>query len=318
MKIVLYPQLSKELLNQVQRTAQNSEINMPDRNAIMEAVINAEVLFGSYTLKMIQAAKNLKWIQSTSAGMDELLPNIVDRDIIITNASGVHAIQVAEHAWALSAILYRGLHKAIRNQLAHKWQRSLQSDLYGSTVGIIGFGGIGKHYANLAQWAQMRILALDIQGGNKPDYVEALWGMDRLDDVLQASDLIFLACPHTPETDKLINTRTLKLMKRTAFLVNTARGKIVDEIALVDALKRGEIAGAGLDVFEKEPLPMDSPLWNLENVILTPHAAGGSPNRDQRTIDFFCQNLKRYLSGEKLYNEVDKTLGYPKIDFLVT
>ena len=113
---------------------------------------------------------------------------------------------------------------------------------------------------------------------------------------------------------KLINARTLGLMKNTAFLVNTARGPIVDEAALAEALKNGEIAGAGLDVFEKEPLSPDSPLWDMENAIVTPHAAGGSPNRHNRTIGFFCQNLKRYLAGEPLYNEVDKSLGYPQRD----
>ena len=314
MKIVLHPPLTEDLLEQVQNTAPESEVAMPDRDAAVEAAADAEVLFGSHTLEMIQAAKNLKWIQSTSAGMDRLLPQIVDSDIIVTNSSGVHAIQVAEHAWALTAVLYRGLHATFRSQLAHKWQRPPQSDLYESTAGIIGFGGIGRHYAACARGAQMRILALDIQGGDKPDYVEALWGMDRLDDVLQTSDVIFIACPHTPETDKLINARALGLMKKTAFLVNTARGGIVDQAAIIDGLKAGEIAGAGLDVFEEEPLPAESPLWDMENVIVTPHAAGGSPNRPQRTIDFFCQNLKRYLAGEPLYNEVDKTLGYPRLE----
>ena len=156
-----------------------------------------------------------------------------------------------------------------------------------------------------------RILALDIQAVESPDYVDAVWGFERLDEILKVSDVIFLACPHTSETDKLINARTLALMKERAYLVNTARGRIVDESALIEALKAGRIAGAALDVFEEEPLPPESPLWEMENVIVTPHTAGASPNRHDRTVAFFCKNLERYLAGKSLINEVDKSLGYP-------
>jgi phosphoglycerate dehydrogenase-like enzyme len=313
MKIVLHPSVDEDLRQQVQDTAPDAEVVMANRDNAVEAVAGAEIIFGAFTPEMVRAAPNLKWIQSTSAGMDKALtPQIADSDIIICNASGVHAVQVAEHAWALTTALTRGLHISFRHQLDHAWKRPPLSDLLGATILIVGFGGVGQYYARLAQGYEARLIALDIQGGNKPDYVEAIWDMDRLDEGLQMADVVFIAVPFTPETDKLINARTLGLMKNTAFLVNTARGPIVDQAAVIEALKTGEIAGAGLDVFETEPLSPDSPLWDLENAIVTPHAAGGSPNRHNRTIAFFCQNLKRYMAGEPLFNEVDKTLGYPK------
>ena len=242
------------------------------------------------------------------------LPEVQEGDFRLCNASGIHAIQVAEHAWALTTALFRGLHVFFQNQQKRKWTWAPMEDLYGATAGIIGFGGIGKEFAKRAQASEMRILAVDVQGGEKPDYVEALWGIDRLDDLLEESDLVFIACPWTPETDKLINARTLGLMQKSAFLVNTARGPIVDEAALAEALENNVIAGAGLDVFQKEPLHEDSPLWAMDNAIITTHAAGGSHYRPQRTVDFFCDNLKRYSAGEPLLNEMDRKLGYPKLE----
>lgn len=313
MKIVLHPPVDEALCQQVRDTAPNAEVVMADNQNAIEAVADAEIIFGNFSPELVRAAPNLKWVQSTSAGMDKaLIPEIADSDITICNASGVHAVQVAEHAWALTTALTRGLHTSFRYQLDHAWKNPPLGDLLGATILIVGFGGIGQYYAQLAQGYEARLIALDIQGGNKPDYVEAIWDMDRLDEGLQIADVVFIAVPYTPETEKLINARTLSLMKNTAFLVNTARGPIVDEAALIEGLKNGEIAGAGLDVFEKEPLSPDSPLWDMENAILTPHDAGASPNRHNRTVAFFCQNLKRYLAGEPLFNEVDKSLGYPK------
>ena len=320
MKIVLHPSVEEALCQQVKDTAPDAEVVMVDREDAIEAMADAEIVFGSCTSEMIQAAPNLKWVQSTSAGMDKVLqmPEIAESDIIICNASGVHAVQVAEHAWALTTALTRGLHVSFRHQLDHAWKRPPLHDLLGATIVIVGFGGIGQYYARLAQGYEARLIALDIQGGDKPDYVEAIWNMDRLDEALQLADIVFIAVPYTPETEKLINARTLGLMKNTAFLVNTARGPIVDETALAVALESGAIAGAGIDVFHKEPLTEDSPLWDMGNAIVTPHAAGGSPNRHNRTIAFFCKNLERYLAGEPLYNEIDKSLGYPKRDRRVT
>ena len=315
MKIVLHPPVDAELFAQVQRTAPSADIVMVDREGAVGAVEDAEILYGNYTPEIIRAARSLKWVQSSGAGMDgKLIPEVLERDIVVTNASGIHAIQVAEHAWALTAALFRGLHVFFRTQLEHTWQQAPLVDLCGATAGIVGFGGIGRRYAERARGFEMRILAVDIQGGDRPDYVEALWGIDRLDDVLTAADVVVIACPYTPQTGKLIDARALGRMKKTAFLVNVARGRIVDEAALIQVLRDGGIAGAGLDVFEQEPLPAESPLWDTENVIITTHAAGASSYRHGRLVDFFCENLRRYLAGEPLLNVVDKALGYPRLD----
>jgi D-3-phosphoglycerate dehydrogenase len=307
--------MDDDLVARVKGIAPSAEVVVTERDEAESAVPDAEVLYGLFKSEIVGAAPGLKWIQSTGAGVDSsLLAALADRDILLTNASGIHGIQVAEHAWALTSALFRGLNVFFRNQLEHKWQRAPLVDLHGATVGIVGLGGIGRRYAERARGFQMRILAADIQVGEKPDCVDALWGIDRLDGLLEEADVVFIACPHTPETDKLIDARALSLMKRTAFLVNTARGSIVDQAALIQALEDGEIAGAGLDVFEQEPLPKDSPLWDMENVIITTHAGGSSSYRQRRLADFFCENLERYVAGKPLLNEVDRSIGYPRLD----
>ncbi len=316
MKIVLCPPVSEALCEQVRRTAPGAEVAMAAMDEAHSVVGDADVIFGMYSEEIIRAARRVKWIQTTSAGMDMLLdiPGVREGRFRLSNASGLHALQVAEHAWALTSALFRGLQQSIRNQLSHEWKGVPIRDLYGATAGIVGFGGIGRRYARLARGFEMRILALDVQQSERPDYVEALWGTDRLEDVLSASDVVFIACPFTPQTERLIDERAFRLMKNSAFLINTARGPIVDEAALADALESGEIAGAGLDVFETEPLPETSPLWELENVIITTHSAGASNFRPQRTVDFFCENLRRFMAGVPLLNETDRNVGYPTLE----
>jgi D-3-phosphoglycerate dehydrogenase len=316
MKIVLNPSVEDELFQKVKRTAPDAEVVMASGEEAVAACENAEILFGNYSVEIIRSAPHLRWIQTTSAGMDahRIPAELKESDIIVCNASGVHAIQVAEHAFALMMTLMRGVHSSFRNQLKHEWKRTTLTDVYGATITIVGFGGIGRKFAEQAAAFQARILALDVQGGNKPDYVESLWGMDRFDEAVKQADVVFIACPHTDETDKLIDAHCLDIMKPTAYVVNTARGRIVDEAAMIEGLKANKIAGAGLDVVEEEPLSPDSELWDLENCVITPHAAGGSPKRHHRTVGFFCENLKRYLAGEPLQNEIDKNVGFPDAD----
>jgi D-3-phosphoglycerate dehydrogenase len=316
MKILLCPPVDEDLKLQVETTAPDAEVVMTDMKAAVAAIADAEILFGTYNDQMLSAAGALRWIQTTSAGMDgsQIPPALRDSDIRVCNASGVHAIQVAEHAFALMMALLRGVHESVRHQAEHAWKRPALSEVYGATVAVVGFGGIGRKFAEQCHAFDARILALDVQAGAKPDYVESLSPMERFDEVIAQADVVFIACPLTDETHHLIDAHALSVMKPTAFLVNTARGPIVDEAALHAALQAGEIAGAGLDVTEVEPLPADSPLWDLANVILTPHAAGGSPRRHNRTVGLFCENLKRYMAGEPLLNEIDKSVGYPGLD----
>ncbi len=316
MKIVLNPSVEDELFQKVERMAPDAEVVMTDADGAAAACEDAEVIFGNYSVDILRSAKNLKWIQTTSAGMDanRIPAELKESDIIVSNASGVHAIQVAEHGFALMMALMRGIKESFHNQVTHTWKRTTLTDVYASTVVIVGFGGIGRKFAEQAAAFQARIIALDVQDSNRPDYVEAIWGMDRFDEAVKLADVVFLACPHTDETDKLINAHCLDIMKPTAYVVNTARGRIVDEAAMVEGLKANKIAGAGLDVAEVEPLSADSELWDLENCIITPHAAGASPKRHHRTVGFFCENLKRYLTGEAIQNEIDKNVGFPDVD----
>ncbi|MEE2754148.1 MAG: D-2-hydroxyacid dehydrogenase [Candidatus Latescibacterota bacterium] len=316
MKIVLNPSVEDELFQKVKRTAPDAEVVMVDRDAAATACQDAEIIFGNYSVEILKSAKNLKWIQTTSAGMDanRIPAELKESNIMVCNASGVHAIQVAEHGFALMMALMRGINESFHNQQKKIWGRTTLTDIYGATVVIVGFGGIGRKFAEQAAAFQARIIALDVQGTNKPDCVEAIWGMDRFDEAVKLADVVFLACPHTDDTDKLINAHCLDIMKPTAYVVNTARGRIVDEQAMIEGLMANKIAGAGLDVTEVEPLSAESELWGLDNCIITPHAAGASPKRHHRTVGFFCENLKRYMAGEALQNEIDKNVGFPDAD----
>lgn len=316
MKIVLNPSVEDELFQKVKRTVPDAEVVMVDGDTAATACQDAEVIFGNYSVDILKSAKNLKWIQTTSAGMDanRIPAELKQSNIRVCNASGVHAIQVAEHGFALMMALMRGINESFHNQQRKNWRRTTLTDIYGATVVIVGFGGIGRKFAEQAAAFQARIIALDVQETDKPDYVEAIWKMDRFDEAVKLADVVFLACPHTSDTDKLINAHCLDIMKPTAYVINTARGRIVDEQAMIEGLKANKIAGAGLDVTEVEPLSADSELWGLDNCIITPHAAGASPKRHHRTVGFFCENLKRYMSGEALQNEIDKNVGFPDAD----
>ncbi len=312
MKVLLCPEVSQELCDLVKAVSPTLKVVMASGEAALKEAEEAEVFYGYHTDAIVRAARNLKWIQTGAAGVDKhLSPALVDSDIVLCNASGLHAPQVVEHAWALTLSLCRGIPQYLRNKAERVWKGAKYLDLYGATAGIVGFGGVGGEYARRAQAFDMRIVAVDAHAKEKPAYVEHLWGPERLNDLIRMSDVVFIAIPHTKETEKLINAERLAMMKPTAFLVNTARGPIVDERALVAALKAGQIAGAGLDVFEAEPLSKESELWGLDNVILTPHTAGSSAMRPRRLMDFFCENLRRHLTGQPLMNVVDKQRGYP-------
>jgi phosphoglycerate dehydrogenase-like enzyme len=180
-------------------------------------------------------------------------------------------------------------------------------EIAGETIGILGLGGIGLQVAKRAKAFDMRVLAVDLVLTEKPDYVESLWVPDQLHQMLQQSDFVVICCPLTPQTKGIISTAGFGMMKETAFLINIARGRIVDQPALIIALQTKEIAGAGLDVTEPEPLPEDNPLWEMENVIITPHHAGQSPKSAPRVFHVLCENLKRFTTNQPLISVVDKT-----------
>ncbi len=273
-----------------------------------------EILLGHFRPEVCAAAPELRWVQSFSAGMNNFLfPEIVESDVTVTNMAGIYAPQGGEHAWALLLALTRGIHQSVRSQAEHRWGNSgPRIELAGGTLGIVGLGGFGIETAQRAQGYNMEIIALDPMRTDKPDYIAELKpaGREDLHDLLRRSDAVVIACPRTPETYHLIGRDEFAQMKDTAYLVNVTRGGIIDEPALIEALESGQIAGAGLDVCEEEPLPPDNPLWDAPNLIITPHSAGGSQQRPRKTFEFFCANLERYLKGEELLNIVDKGRGF--------
>ncbi len=313
MKILIYFPMAEEYYQLIRDAAQGHEVVVA-RNAeeAVREVADADIVYGSCPRNVFVHAKQLKWFQSQSAGLDAVLfPELTESDVIVTNAARLYASHAAEHAFALLLGLTRGIHRFAENRLSRAWKghRPL-IEIGGWTLGVIGAGGFGVEMAQRGKGLGLRVIAVDAYRKEKPDCMDELWGMERLDDLLRASDVVMVACPLTAETRHLLNAERLALMKPTATLINVARGGIIDEAALGEVLRERRIAGAGLDVFEVEPLPADSPLWDLDNVILTPHCAGASQHRPRRTVEFFCDNLRRYSAGEPLRNVVNKQKGF--------
>ena len=281
----------------------------------MREIEDADAFFGfGVKPEMIGRARKLRWIQLSSVGVESVLClELLDGDIVLTNARGATAINISEHVMSLILAFTRTLHNSIKNQINKFWEnfRNLPVlEISGDTLGIIGLGSIGLQVAKRAHAFDMRILAVDPTQTEKPDYVESLWKMDRLHDMLGQSDFMAICCPLTPQTKGMMGTPEFRAMKSTAVLVTIGRGQIINQAALVDALQTKAIAGAGLDVTDPEPLPQDSPLWEMDNVIITPHHAGASPKSWERIFNLFCVNLQRFVADEPLTNIVDQTRGY--------
>ena len=255
----------------------------------------------------------LQWIQSSAAGLDHcLVPVVVESGLIVTSASGVLADQVSEHAVGLAVACTRRLPLFLAQQAGREFVRRPTRDLTGATVGIIGFGGVGRRLAEVLAPFRVRILATDWFPVRKPPGVEFLGPPAALPEVLARVDVLFLTAPLTEHTRGMIDAAALARMKRGAILVNVARGPLVDPAALVAALESGQLDSAALDVTPEEPPPADSPLWGAPRLIITPHVAGQSGRRIDAMTEFFCDNLRRYREGRPLRNLVDKRLGFPE------
>ena len=318
MKIMLYYPFTEEQIQAFRDLAKklgNHEIiYVDDEEEGRRFAADVEVILGWFLPSVCAAAPKLRWIQSFSAGMEKFLfPEIIARDeVMISNVAGLYASQGAEHAWALLLALTRQLPLAVHNKERKLWESKEVIELSGSTLGLIGLGGFGIEMAKRAQGYDMTILAVDPVRTEKPAYVAELKPATRenVHSLLRRSDVVMTACPLTQATYHLLSTDELAQMKPSAYLINVTRGGIVDEPALIEALQQSKIAGAGLDVTEKEPLPPDNPLWDAPNLILTPHRAGASQNRPRMIFEFFMQNLERYLKGERPLNVIDKRRGF--------
>ncbi|HXF82820.1 MAG TPA: D-2-hydroxyacid dehydrogenase [bacterium] len=287
-------------------------VTATDLGRALELAPRAEIMVGwNIPREAVQRAPRLRWIHSTAAGVDQLLhPEVLAGEIAVTTSSGIHQ-PLTEHVFALMLALTRRLHVAIRNQTLRRWERreAVGDEVRGKTLGVLGLGTIGTEIAEKARVFGMRVIGTKRTPTAVP-HVDRVYPPEGLDEVLAASDVVVIALPLTPQTRGLIGERELRAMKRTALLINIGRGPIVDEAALVRALREGWIGGAGLDVFEREPLPADSPLWGLEQVIITPHVSGAWPGYLDAAVPLLCENLRRYLAGQTLRNLVDKARGY--------
>ncbi|MFC2066354.1 D-2-hydroxyacid dehydrogenase [Chloroflexota bacterium] len=273
----------------------------------------AEILYTRRVLPdLLKQSPKLRWVHLVSHGVDRFQGDLLESDVTITTGQGSHAEAVAEHTMALILMLARGMPCFSAQQLKHRWEKRLQGvELSQSTLGLVGLGSIGKQIAHYAKAFGMRVIATRrTLPEAPPPEVDEMVPRERLDYLLKESDFLVLALSLTPDTLNLIGERELRLMKPSAFLINISRGGIIDEPALIRALQDQWITGAGLDVFQVEPLPADSPLWDMPNVIVTPHVGGYSPHFVEHANRLFMENLRRYLNGKPLLNVFDQTRGY--------
>jgi phosphoglycerate dehydrogenase-like enzyme len=313
--VLCYPVEAKHLA-QIAAAAPGEEIVDAGQERIARELLEADIFCGHAKVPVpwddVVSRGRLKWIQSSAAGMDHcLVPAVVGSDITVTSASGVLANQTADHSLALVLALVRSLPTFLRAQANREFVRRPTRDLHGATIGIVGLGGNGRRLAELLSCFGTTILATDWFPVNKPAHVAELLPVDSQDVILPRVEMLFLCAPLTEHTRHMIEARRLALLPRGAYLVNMARGPLVVEKDLVAAIKSGHIAGAGLDVTDPEPLPASSELWDLPNVIITPHVGGQSATRIDDMTNFFCENLRRYQTSEPLRNLIDKRLGFP-------
>jgi phosphoglycerate dehydrogenase-like enzyme len=300
-----------------------------------EAWANIDILYTGAILPEADVAPRLRWIQSHFAGVDALMgqPLLAAEDIILTTVSGIHASTIAEYTFAMILALARKIPTMIRLSQKAEWPTDrynllLPRELRGSTIGILGYGSIGRAIGRLGKAFGMEVLATkrdllhpeavneyrlpDTEEDNADDatIVDRLYPPEATRSMAALCDFLVVVVPLTPETRNLINAAVLDAMRKTAYIINVARGGVIDEDALVHALQYGHIAGAGLDVFAAEPLPATSPLWHMENVIISPHIAGNTNHYNEDAANVFIENLDRYLNKRDLLNRVDRKRGY--------
>jgi phosphoglycerate dehydrogenase-like enzyme len=286
-------------------------VTCTDRDELEACIGDIEVLLCQRPPKdSLARADKITWIMTIGAGVDTVLPNPgLREECIITNARGVHNPQIPEFVLGMILALGLRLPEHFRSQMESEWQLRMRRIMASQVVGVIGLGTIGREIARMANAIGMRVIGTK----NNPEavpHVEQVYGADELLSVLSESDFVVLIAALTPETRGVIGKAELAAMKPDSFLINVARGAMVVEADLIEALQNGTIAGAALDVFETEPLPPESPLWKMENVIITPHIAGARPDYLQAVSEIFCKNLARYISGEPLFNVVDRDKCY--------
>ena len=316
MRIVLCYPVEERHIAQIQAAAPGCEVVNAGQERIDELLPTADIFIGHAKVPVnwdrVLDSGRLRWIQSSAAGLDHcLVPGVIQSDILVSSASGLFAPQVAEQTFSLLFGLLRKAPLFFRAEQKREFIRLPTDDLRGKTVGIVGMGGNGRMLARMLKPWDIKLVATDYFPVEPPAELDELWPADKLDELLGVSDIVVLTLPLNVHTQSLFDGERLNRMRRGSLLINVARGAVVVEDALVAALQSGQLAGAGLDVTEVEPLPADSLLWDDPKVMISPHVGAQSSRRVDDTTDLACVNLKRHLSGDLPYNRVDKVLGFP-------
>jgi phosphoglycerate dehydrogenase-like enzyme len=316
-KILCTQNLSPQEIEHIRAAGNNINLVVStDLSEIKRQVADAEVVLGSLEDNLVSAAGNLKWVQTFAAGVENMPKELREHPCTVTNMQRVYAPVIAESAIALLLSLTRGLAQVSIPAFAqHKWVLPSSDtpliDLYGKTIGIVGMGGIGSETARRLHYGfNMRVMGTDAKPLFKPEFVAELrdpsWFMEMVPQV----DVLMSAAPLTNDTKGMFNSAVFSKMKPSAYFINVSRGGLVDQNALVKALKEKRIQGAGLDVTTPEPLPAESPLWTCSNLVITPHNSGAAPVRQKRAVALVAENVRRYSNNLPLMNVVDKIKGY--------
>jgi len=332
MKLVIYPAVDAARLAHIREAAGAMQVvNAADETAALAAIVDADAFFGKLTRELLARARQLKWVQSPTASLEHyLFPELIEHSCILSNMRGLFSDVIADHVLGFVICFSRHFHTYVRRQLDRHWEavggEAGRSDfltgpgvassidrahrhLADCTLGVVGAGAIGSEVGRRARAFGMKILAVDPAVTSIPGVCD-VWSMEQLAELLGASDFVVIAAPHTPDTEKMFRRERFKQMRRSAFLINVGRGAIVDLADLTQALASGLIAGAGLDVFETEPLPAGHALWGMPNVIITPHVAGTSPRIAERHTEVLLENIRRFAAGRPPATTVDKRRWY--------
>jgi phosphoglycerate dehydrogenase-like enzyme len=294
-------------------------LQLQNYDRVPQEIADTEVFIGwSLRPEQFVGAKKLRWIHSPAAAVHQLMyPELVRSNVVVTNSTGIHGPVVAEHAIAVLLALAKRLPQAMQYQTKHEWsqdqlwhEQPRPREVADSTVAVIGMGGIGREFASRAKALGMKVLVVRESPTKGLSGADEVYSPGQLDEVLPQADYVLLCTPVTPATTGLMNAARLGKMKRDAYLINVARGPLIDEPALLDALQKRTIAGAALDVFNEEPLPASSPFWSLDNILITPHTAAVTERLWERHYRLIVDNMKRFLAGEPLMSQVDKKRGY--------
>lgn len=313
LNIVVLNKLAERHMTAISTAAPDSSVIVAELGDAAKYMDNCDVLvaWGWMDIRtLLSNAPKLRWIHVLSAGVENILsPELASSSIILTNSKGIHGIPVSEHVLAMMLTFSRGINFFIRNQLNREWKRANVDEIHNKTIGIVGLGSIGREIAKKAKGLGMNVVAVKKQITTEL-FVDKLFSPEQLNDMLALSDFVVSALPLVEETREYFKLEQFSAMKDSAYFINIARGGVVRETDLVTALQQGLIKGAGLDVFDHEPLQNDSPLWEMPNVLITPHIAALSPYYLDRAMKLFADNLGRFVKDGEMYNLIDKSKGY--------